>query len=124
MKQAFILLVIIVTALAAALAVVLVFALLPYAWLIGVTFACILIVLAIASAVYVLRRFCIDLTHREAVAGVVHLCEHGGYLLQAGKVEALVPASVHIARYSVAVEADPEPQAKTAPQLQLSAPIL
>ncbi len=121
MNRAFLLLIVTVGILATALAVILVLALLPYIGLIGVTLVGIFIVLALASTVYVVRRLQIDLAHRRAIVGLVHLGEHGGYLLQAGKVEPLYPASVHAARYAV-IETDPEPEIETRPRLELPTP--
>ena len=118
MNRAYVLLIIFTVALAVALAVVLVLALLPWIGLIGGVLAGVIVAVAIAGAVYLIRRLQIDLAHRSAIVGLVHLGEHGGYLLQAGKVEPLHPASVHVARGRTFVEADLEPE----PQKQIEAP--
>lgn len=118
MNRAYVLLIVVVGILATALALILLLSLLPWLWLIGGVVAVAIAVVAIAGAIYLIKRLDIDLAHRSAmaeIASVVHLGEHGGYLLQAGKIEPLHPASVYIARGRTIVEADeePEPQKQT-----------
>lgn len=121
MNRAFLLLIVTVGILATALAVILVLALLPYIGLIGVTLVGIFMVLALASTVYVVRRLQIDLAHRRAIVGLVHLGEHGAYVLQAGRYEPLHPTSVHVAAVTPRVQALPSPQAETPATIDASA---
>lgn len=121
MNRAYLLLIVVVGILATALAIDLLLSLLPWLWLIGGVVAVVIVVIAIAGAIYLIKRLDIDLAHRSAmaeIASVVHLGEHGGYRLSSGRVEPLYPASVHIARGRTFVEADLEPEQ----QKQIEAP--